>query len=207
MDNRNFRFVEITIAFLLGALLQDTAPTLIHKLSIFNYRAILLIVSLVILAEMYIVLFRYHQRLNAPYPAFLLFFDITIGLGLMTMIEMLRDWNDEAHARTSLVLAGLGFVALALRQAITYRMVDNIEAQLMEQKDIHKKDLLTPIVADIIAIPLCFCIYLSIKRTSFLTMGPIQWSWIAFCCCLLYFVLMYIWKPTIKVDLSRDTVG
>ncbi|MDQ3247873.1 MAG: hypothetical protein M3Q45_01565 [Chloroflexota bacterium] len=195
MADRNFQFVSLTMAVILGVLLTQTSTTMIEEFSLRNAKAILLVLALLIFLEMYIVLVRYHQLLDLEYQPIYFFFDLLIGLLFVTFVELIGK-----QLGTAMLLLGVIFVLLALRQLITYRKIAMLDTKV-EKLSVPKKELLFPIIADFLAIPICIAIYLAERNGSrFLSIATIGWAWLGIGLFIVYLLSVYVIKLELRTS-------
>lgn len=193
---RNFQFISLTMAVIIGALLTQTSTTLITKFSLRNAEAVLLILALLIFLEMYIVLVRYHQLIELEYHPLYFFFDLIIGLLFVIFVQLIQK-----DLGTAMLLVASIFVLLAVRQIISYRLSAMLDAKI-EKLAILKKDLIAPIIADFLAIPVCLAIYAASRNNGwFLAIDTLGWSWIGFLLFILYLLSVYVFKFELRTSL------
>lgn len=190
MEKRSLQFAELTMAVIVGVLLNETASIILADFSLTNTRLIVLVLAMLIFLEMYIVLVRYHQQIGVPYAPAYLFLDLFICLIFIIFVLLIRD---SRLSTAMLVVTGL-FIILAARQILTFRQTRALDASL-EKLGILKKDLILPIFADFVSIPVCLAIYLaSNNNNSFIGVSTAVWAWIGILLFVAYFLLVYVFK-------------
>ncbi len=201
MEERNFQFVSLTMAVILGILLTQTASALLADFELQNAKTILLLISLLIFLEMYIVLARYHQYLAEKYAAIYLFFDCFVGLLFVTFVQLIQDAKPgEIYFQRAPLVAAIIFAMLCVRQILTYRKINDLDSKLKEA-GLLKKDLIIPMFADLVGLVVCVCIYMAEKNAVFVSISTLGWSWIAFILFIVYFLSVYVFKFTIRPSL------
>lgn len=194
MDKRSLQFPELTMAVIVGVLLSQTAAVAVENPSFTNARLIVLILAILIFLEIYVVLVRYHEQIGVPYVQAYLFPDVFICFIFVVFVELIRV---DKVPGAMLVIAGL-FLILAMRQWFTYRQAAALDASL-EKLGIQKKDLVLPILADFVSIPVCLAIYAaSTNGDSFVGLSTAAWSWLGIVLFAAYFLSVYIFKFELK---------
>jgi hypothetical protein len=121
LGERNLPFAQLTMAVILGVVIQGTATSLSRQSFPRNYRAVLLITALLLFVEMYIVLLRYHERLRLPYVNLYMFSDLVISILFVSCVTLIANsWDHEEALDTALQVLALLFMALLIRQVIAF---------------------------------------------------------------------------------------
>jgi hypothetical protein len=121
LGERNLPFAQLTMAVILGVVIQGTATSLSRQSFLRNYRAVLLITALLLFVEMYIVLLRYHERLRLPYVNLYMFSDLVISILFVTCVTLIANsWDHQEELDTALQVLALLFMTLLLRQIIAF---------------------------------------------------------------------------------------
>ena len=205
MPDKNFQFVELTMAVILGSLLLATPPLIVEDVAWSNFRAVLLIISLLNFTEMYIVLVRYHKQLNVTYNTVYMFIDLVIGFAYVLFVEFMiaKDKNpvvgiDTKNVDYAMIIGIWIFFLLLARQLIVFLRIDDINAAI-KTANINKSTIFAPMVADAAAIIISGFIYLSAISAdrSFWGIGIVVWAWIGLIFTGIYFGFAYV------VDLKK----
>lgn len=198
MEERNFQFVGLTMAVILGALLVRTPEVMIQDFSASNVTAILLVFALLIFTENYVILVRYHQYLEVKYVPLNLFVDVVVGLLFITFVQLIINQGDQVTypitkgMTVCAFLLGLG----AVRQVYNYRMIQDLETKLLDV-GIARNRLIIPMVADTLGIFICIFIILADQIPSF-PLDTVSWSWIA----VIGFGFYLLSEHVIKLDIQ-----
>ena len=194
MSPWTLRFVEVVMSVIAGALLLDTPRFLVGGFTPTNWRGLMLIMALLIFLELYLVLIKYHRMLELTYAPFFLFLDCLAGLLFVYFVELVKQSETQpAYLGQAMIICGVVFVLLAIRQLISYHRVDHLEARL-DTIEIQKKDLVFPIIADGFGVVLCLCILLADRYERFLLLGVVGWCWVGVFGIAVYFDLVYVLK-------------
>ena len=193
MEERNFQFVGLTMAVILGTLLVKTPPVLIEDFSTSNVTAILLIFALLIFTENYVILVRYHQYLEVKYVPLNLFVDLLIGFLFIAFVELILDDSIAVGMAVCAALLGVG----AARQLYNYRMIQDLETKLLEV-GISRNRLIIPMVADTLGIFICIFVILASQIPSF-PLSVASWSWLAVIGFGLYLMSEHVFKLDVQL--------
>lgn len=118
---RNLPFAQLTMAVILGVVIQGTATSLSRQPFAANYRAVLLVTSLLAFVEMYIILIRYHERLQLPYVNFYMFSDLIISVMFVSCVTLIADsFDDRKQLDSALQVFAILFLTLLARQVTAY---------------------------------------------------------------------------------------
>lgn len=118
---RNLPFAQLTMAVILGVVIQGAATSLSRQPFVTNYRAVLLVTSLLVFVEMYIILIRYHERLRLPYVNFYMFSDLIISVMFVSCVTLIANsWDDQKQLDRALQVFALLFVTLLARQVVSF---------------------------------------------------------------------------------------
>jgi len=118
---RNLQFALLTMAVILGVVIQQSADSFRHNIGFSNYRAVLLVTAILLFVEMYVVMTRYHERLELAYVTWFMFGDLVIALAFVSFVTLLNDsWTHARRVETSLKVFALLFVVLFLRQVVAF---------------------------------------------------------------------------------------
>jgi hypothetical protein len=121
LGERNLPFAQLTMAVILGVVIQGTASSLSRQSFLRNYRAVLLITALLLFVEMYIVLLRYHERLHLPYVNLYMFSDLVISILFVTCVTLIANsWDHQEEVETALQVLALLFMTLLIRQVVAF---------------------------------------------------------------------------------------
>src|SRR5262249_45516112 len=121
LGERNLPFAQLTMAVILGVVIQGAATSLSRESLLRNYRAILIITALLLFVEMYIVLLRYHSRLHLPYVNLYMFNDLLISILFVSCVTLIADsWDHQAQLDVALEVLGVLFIALLARQVFAF---------------------------------------------------------------------------------------
>jgi hypothetical protein len=121
LGERNLPFAQLTMAVILGVVIQGTASSLSRQSFLRNYRAVLLITALLLFVEMYIVLLRYHERLHLPYVNLYMFSDLVISILFVTCVTLIANsWDHQEELDTALQVLALLFLTLLIRQVVAF---------------------------------------------------------------------------------------
>lgn len=198
MEERNFQFVGLTMAVILGALLVRTPEVMIQDFSTSNVTAVLLVFALLIFTENYVILVRYHQYLEVKYVPLNLFVDVVVGLLFITFVELIINQDNRVANPITLGMTVCAFLLAigAIRQVYNYRMIQDLETKLSDA-GITRNRLIVPMVADTLGIFICIFIILADQISSF-PLGTIGWSWFA----VIGFGLYLMSEHVIKLDIQ-----
>jgi hypothetical protein len=148
--------------------------------------------------EMYIVLYRYHVRLGVIYQLPFLFLDSFIGFLFISFVLLIHaSWDDRNFLAAAMIACVVLLTLLAGRQISAYRSIRDIRTKL-ELEKIRNKDLVTPMIADGIGIPVCLFIALAVQNEQWLSVHLSVWAWIAFG----LFVIYLLTEHVLKIDFS-----
>jgi hypothetical protein len=118
---RNLPFAQLTMAVILGVVIQGTATSLSRQPFVTNYRAVLLVTSLLVFVEMYIILIRYHERLQLPYVNFYMFGDLIISVMFVSCVTLIANsWDDQKQLHIALEVFAVLFMTLLVRQVVAF---------------------------------------------------------------------------------------
>jgi Co/Zn/Cd efflux system component len=121
VGERNLPFAQVTMAVILGVVIQGAATSLSRQSFLTNYRAVLLITALLLFVEMYIVLLRYHERLSLPYVNLYMFGDLGISILFVTCVTLIANsWDNQEELDTALQVLALLFMTLLIRQVVAF---------------------------------------------------------------------------------------
>ncbi len=198
MEERNFQFVGLTMAVILGALLVRTPEVMIQDFSASNVTAVLLVFALLIFTENYVILVRYHQYLEVKYVPLNLFVDVVVGLLFITFVELIINQDNRVANPITLGMTVCAFLLAigAIRQVYNYRMIQDLGTKLSDA-GITRNRLIVPMVADTLGIFICVFIILADQIPSF-PLGTIGWSWFA----VIGFGLYLLSEHVIKLDIQ-----
>lgn len=205
MHGQKTLFIEIIMGVILGAVLLAIADVLVQDFEegVYqgSYQPVLLTIALLIFAEMFLGLRRYHIRLEEDYANFYLYFDILLGLVFVAFVELIRNSvEDELLVLPAMVLCAVVFVALAARSIIPYRRIEDLETKLAQAR-IEKSTLLVPIYFNAVGVVACFCIFMAARYDAFLGLTINAWTWIGFVLFILYVIAMNITRSQVKFSL------
>jgi len=197
--DRNFQFVELTMAVILGVLLVETPAFFLLQLSFSNYRAVLMVTTLLIFLELYVVLVRYHQTLEVEYAPYFFFVDLGLGLMFISFVQILKSsWDRPALSATATVVMAVIMVLLAVRQLFTYHGIQALDSRL-ETANLRKRDLWIPVIGNLGSVAICAFIFLSLRNGTFLAVNVVGWSWVAFFAFVIYFVFVHVLKAEFRM--------
>lgn len=160
-----FRFAETTMAVILGVLLVETPRTLRGDVSLGNYQAVLLLTSVFVFVEMYIVLGWYHVRgFGIPYRQKYLFLDAFISFSFVGFV-ILTGSREGGKAvvgdvRDGLIFGVVLFALLVWRQAVVLRLARRDHRREYQKR---AKQLWVPIVANFVGMALLVSIRVSLE--------------------------------------------
>ena len=195
MNNRNFQFLELTMAVILGALLVGTPETLIKAgLTWENLGAVLMVLALFGFLDMYIILAKYHNELRVEYPPYLLYIDMFVGLLFLYCVELIKNSSDGTGLGHAIVVIMIIYALVAVRQLVNYRGLEGLDP-LLESHGLKKKELVVPMYASFIAIPLFACMYQALKSKPEPFLLSIKgWSQSAVFTYIAYFMSVHVVK-------------
>lgn len=212
---RNFHFLGLTQAVILGVLLIDATVAVGNDgfKYLMNYRFICELTAVLIFVELYFVLNEYHIDLKVAYRTSYLFYDLFfIGLPFIVLIKLFqKSWNPspgepfnidtQSFPKEAFGIFVYIFVAISTRQLVSFLMVPKIDPDT--GKNIKKpKSLIVPMAADLIGIALFVMMYTlkdKDETTPVLGMNVEGMSYVAFSCLLIYFMVSRI----VRIDFSR----
>jgi hypothetical protein len=201
MHGQKTLFIEIIMGVILGAVLLAIADVLTQNLSRDNFQAVLLTIALLIFAEMFLGLRRYHIRLEEDYANFYLYFDILLGLIFVAFVELIRQSvTTPAFLAPAMLICAVVFVALGIRNIIPYKRIQDLETKLAQER-IEKSTLLVPIYFNGVGVVACLCMYLAVQNDAFLGLTINTWVWIGLFVFILYVIAMNITRSQIKFSL------
>jgi hypothetical protein len=121
LGERNLPFAQLTMAVILGVVIQGAATSLSRESLLRNYRAILIVTALLLFVEMYIVLLRYHSRLHLPYVNLYMFSDLVISILFVSCVTLIANsWDQKVQLDIALEVLGVLFIALLARQVFAF---------------------------------------------------------------------------------------
>lgn len=194
MGHKKTLFIEIIMGVILGVVLVAIGEVLAADLNRGNYQAVLLVIALLIFAELYIGLQRYHETLEVEYRDFYLYYDISLGLIFVVFVQLIKSSvkNPDLVA-PAMILCAIMFVILALRQIIPYKRINDLDTKL-DQTRLLKSKLTIPIYFNFAGCLTCAFIYLAAIDGSFLGLTLVGWAWVGFFMFMLYAIGMNIAK-------------
>ncbi len=209
---RNFQFLGLTQAVILGVLLIDATVAAGNDgfRYLMDYRFLCELTAVLIFVELYFVLNEYHIDLKVPYRTSYLFYDLFfIGLPFIVLIKLFqKSWNPNpgepaTNAVHSFPNEAFGifvyiFIAISIRQLCSFLVIPKLDPET--GKDIKRpKSLIIPMAADLVGIALFLIMFKLTENTNFLGLNVELMSMIAFSCLLLYFLVSRI----VRVDFSK----
>ena len=202
MGKQKTLFIEIIMGVILGVVLVAIGEVLAGDLSLSNYRMVLLVIGLLIFAELYLGLVRYHQTLEVAYPHLYLYYDISLGLLFVAFIQLIKSsvQNPDLVAPAMLLCAAM-FFFLAIRNVIPYTRIQDLETKL-DQTRLKKINLQIPIVFNIAGCITCIFIYLAAINDTFLGLDLVGWAWASFFMFMIYVIAMNIaqFSPSLRAN-------
>jgi hypothetical protein len=202
MGKQKTLFIEIIMGVILGVVLVAIGEVLAGDLSLSNYRMVLLVIGLLIFAELYLGLVRYHQTLEVAYPHLYLYYDISLGLLFVAFIQLIKSsvQNPDLVA-PAMLLCAIMFIFLAIRNIIPYSRIQDLETKL-DQTRLKKINLQIPIVFNIAACITCIFIYLAAINGTFLGLDLVGWAWTGFFMFMIYVIAMNIaqFSPSLRAS-------
>jgi len=202
MGKQKTLFIEIIMGVILGVVLVAIGEVLAGDLSLSNYRMVLLVIGLLIFAELYLGLVRYHQTLEVAYPHLYLYYDISLGLLFVAFIQLIKSsvQNPDLVA-PAMLLCAIMFVFLAIRNVIPYSRIQDLETKL-DQTRLKKINLQIPIVFNIAGCITCIFIYLAAINGTFLGLDLVGWAWASFFMFMIYVIAMNIaqFSPSLRAN-------
>ena len=195
MGEQKTFFISIIMGVILGGVLLAIAKVLAEDLSPQNYQAVLLIIGLLIFAELYLGLIRYHQTLEESYDPFYLYYDIVLGLMYIIFVQLiensvLEDGQEDLVA-PAMILCAIIFIVMAVRNYIPFRRIQDLDTKL-DQTRMKKTKLIIPMGFNILGCIFSIFILLAFISGSFLSLDISTWSWIGFVLFLVYAILMNV---------------
>lgn len=205
---RNFHFLGLTQAVILGVLLID-ATLAVGKDGfeyLRDYRFICQLCAVLIFVELYFVLNEYHIDLKVRYRTSYLFYDLFfIGLPFIVLIKLFqKSWirvgtpPASTFPNEAFAIFVYIFVALSIRQLLAFLMVPKRDPDTKEII-IRPKSLIIPMAADLVGVAIFYIMFMLTDETDFFGVNVDGMSKIAFACLLVYFVLSRI----VRVDFSK----
>jgi hypothetical protein len=199
MENRNFKFLELTMAVILGALLVGMPESLIVAgLSWENLGAVLLVLALFGFLDMYIILAKYHNELQVEYPPYLLFIDMFVGLLFLYCVELIRNSSNGTELGHAIVVIMIIYALVGVRQFMNYRGLESVDP-LLESHGLKKKELVVPMYAALIAVLFFAGMYQALRSKPEPFLLDVEgWSKFAVFTYVAYFVSVHVVKWDIK---------
>lgn len=196
MGEQKTLFIEIIMGVILGAVLVAIANVVAKNLSPQNFQAVLLVIGLLIFAELYLGLIRYHQTLEESYEPFYLYYDIVIGLMFIVFVQLIEtsvseDIEQQKLVIPAMVLCAVIFIVMAIRNVIPYRRIQDLETKL-DQTRLKKINLQIPMGFNIVGCIFSIVILIAFINGSFLSLGISTWVWIGFFLFLVYAIPMNV---------------
>lgn len=205
---RNFHFLGLTQAVILGVLLID-ATVAVGKDGfdyLRDYRFICQLCAVVIFVELYFVLNEYHIDLKVRYRTSYLFYDLFfIGLPFIVLIKLFqKSWlrvgtpPASTFPKEAFLIFVYIFLAISIRQLLAFLMVPKKDPDT-EEIIIRPKALIIPMAADLVGVFIFYIMLMLTDETDFFGVNVEGMSIIAFGCLLVYFMLSRI----VRIDFSK----
>ena len=202
MGKQKTLFIEIIMGVILGVVRVAIGEVLAKDLSLSNYRMVLLVIGLLIFAELYLGLVRYHQTLEVAYPHLYLYYDISLGLLFVAFVQLIKSSvTDSTLVGPAMLICAALFFFLAIRNIIPYSRIQDLETKL-DQTRLRKINLQIPIAFNIAGFFICIFIYFAAidKDGTFLRLDLVGWAWAGFFMFMIYVIAMNIaqFSPTLR---------